>query len=330
MGNTLSNCYQKFYQYDNVIPVVVTDASGHVGRAVVESLINDVRVRGHVLEVFAASRYPDDLAIDRSFSKRTERKLGGKLLCDAANPVTLQDCFADKRVAVIIPPTSSDRAERTYQMVEAAYSAGVRFLVMPSTLSVRVDRERTTALAGEFADLEDRVRTIGISYCFVRLPPVMELLLAQASSIRDDGAFTYPMSPNTRMTDVSVADAGALIAGIISKEYLHKNATYNITGSEAVSHSEMAEMLSNILGREIRYTETTSPEQARQVFSGIGREDWEVDGMIELCKLAERGALDIHSNDFAHIVGREAETKQEWAMRNASELSDASLPPQDV
>ena len=66
------------------------------------------------------------------------------------------------------------------------------------------------------------------------------------------------------------------------------NEKYDITGNEAISYSQSAEILSNALGRRITYVNITE-EVARKAMKKMGMEDWLIDALIEFYNVIKSG-----------------------------------------
>jgi uncharacterized protein YbjT (DUF2867 family) len=67
----------------------------------------------------------------------------------------------------------------------------------------------------------------------------------------------------------------------------HEYKKYGITGNEALSYSQAAEILSNSLGRRISYVNIT--EDARKAMKKMGMEDWLIDALMELYSVIRFG-----------------------------------------
>jgi hypothetical protein len=67
---------------------------------------------------------------------------------------------------------------------------------------------------------------------------------------------------------------------VVLTEHGHEGKTYNITGSEALTHTEIASQLSEALGRHVTFVNI--PESAmREALLGFGFPEWQADGLIE-------------------------------------------------
>ena len=82
----------------------------------------------------------------------------------------------------------------------------------------------------------------------------------------------------------------------------HEYKKYGITGNEALSYSQAAEILSNSLGRRISYVNITE-EDARKAMK-IGMEDWLIDALMELYSVIRFGYSSQTTPVVEQITGR--------------------------
>ncbi len=70
----------------------------------------------------------------------------------------------------------------------------------------------------------------------------------------------------------------------------HEGKTYDITGPEALTHSQMAEQLSQALDHTVAFVDVPEGE-FRNALRTMGMPDWQADGLIELLLLHQRLSL---------------------------------------
>jgi uncharacterized protein YbjT (DUF2867 family) len=106
-----------------------------------------------------------------------------------------------------------------------------------------------------------------------------------------------------KFSAVDVRDIAA-VAALVLTEPGHQWQRYTITGPEALSHAEIAERFSQVLGRTIRFVDVPE-EAARQWMLGVGMEAWQVDKVLDLYRYYKSGAAaEVTSN--VECVGRKA------------------------
>lgn len=83
----------------------------------------------------------------------------------------------------------------------------------------------------------------------------------------------------------------------------HDNKAYVITGPEALSYYQVAELISNEIGRKISHADIPE-EPARNAFKGIGREEWLVDAILDEFYNSKVGNRSKTTNGVKKIIGR--------------------------
>ena len=76
---------------------------------------------------------------------------------------------------------------------------------------------------------------------------------------------------------------------------------------------------SEALGKQIKYNRVPY-EATKQMFLGLGMEEWQVDGLLELFKLIDSRGLettDDNLSDYENITGEKPTTIKAWITKNA-------------
>jgi uncharacterized protein YbjT (DUF2867 family) len=111
------------------------------------------------------------------------------------------------------------------------------------------------------------------------------------------------------MSFIDARDIAAVTVAIFTDNNNHgtsqqyKNKTYDITGQEALSYGQVAEILSNEVGKKISYVDI-SEDDARKGMKQIGADDWSIDIMIELFRIIRAGYGSKTNTAVGDILGR--------------------------
>jgi uncharacterized protein YbjT (DUF2867 family) len=87
----------------------------------------------------------------------------------------------------------------------------------------------------------------------------------------------------------------------------HAGRSYHLTGPEALTLHEIAEILTRTTARPHRYVEETV-EEARASRAHYGAPDWLVDAWISTYTAIRDGELEAVSDDVSRLLGRPATT----------------------
>ncbi len=270
--------------------VLVTGATGNVGRHVVSQLIQaGERVRA--LTRVSGANLPDSVEIVRG---------------DLERPETLSAAFenVERMFLFPIPATATDVAE-------LAKKSGVRRIVVLSSGSAPWEAKYHPG--GLYYLLVERaVEDVGIEWTHIRPTGYMLSSLSWAKSIRDEGVVRAPYGaaayPHVHEADVAeVATVALLEDGHTGKKYI-------VSGPESITQFEQARAIGAAIGREINFEELT-PEQARKLWSRFMPE---ADIDVELMILEESVTSPKKVwKTFEQITGRKGRTFSQWAVEHA-------------
>jgi uncharacterized protein YbjT (DUF2867 family) len=218
-------------------PVLVTGAPGNVGTPLVAELLAlGARVRVAAWDVDAAFRAFGDAVEVVPF--------------DFTRPETLGPALAGvERMFLLRPPQIADVDGVIVPALEAARAAGVRHVVF---LSIQgAERNRIVP----HRKIEDRLRASGMAWTFVRAAYFMQnLSTTHAPEVRELDEIWVPAGRRSRTAHVDARDVAAIAARALTQDG-HDGHAYTPTGPAALTYDEIAAMLTDELGRPIRYAD---------------------------------------------------------------------------
>jgi NAD(P)H dehydrogenase (quinone) len=200
---------------------------------------------------------------------------------------------------------AEDRLAQHRAFVDAAAAAGVRSIVYTSFVGASATSGFT--LGRDHGATEAAVRGSGMSPTFLRDTFYAEVWPGFAD---EQGVIRGPAG-NGRVAVVSrrdVADVAALVLADRDEEpERHAGATYDLTGPEALTLAEIAEILSRVIGRPHRFEDETV-EQARASRASYGAPEWQLQAWVSTYTAIRNGELATVSDDVPRLLGRPATT----------------------
>lgn len=265
---------------------LVTGATGNTGSPLVDHLTQ----RG--APVRAMVRGPADAA--KFDSARVP-----VVVADFDDAQSINAAVAGVDQAYLVTPSSEKAAEQQMRFAEIALEAGVRHLVVLSQFAAKPDSP--VRFLRWHAEVERRVRELGIAYTFLRPNLFFQGLLAFAGTIAASSRFFAPIG-DAQVSAVDVRDIAAVAAETLT-EPGHDGQTYTITGPAAITHGEIAAALSRALGREITFVDVSPPQFAESLRDVLPA--WQIDGLLEDYAHYTRGeAAEVYPT-VADITGRQ-------------------------
>ncbi|WP_086852364.1 NAD(P)H-binding protein [Amycolatopsis kentuckyensis] len=275
--------------------IFVLGATGKVGRHLVPALLDAGA------EVRALTRDPAKARID----PRAEVVRGDLDTSDL--PALLAG--AD-RVFVL---TQGHNTDREAAVAQAAAQVGVSHLVKLSTTGVHFGQK--DAVSRAHAEAEQAVRAAGPAWTILRPGAFMDNRFAWIGSIREENAVYVPETdPPSAL--VHVRDI-AEVATLVLTTSGHEGATYELTGGEALTAEQQVAILSEAIGRPLKYVEETESAAKDRLIRTYGWPAKAIDGLFALKRESaphERVVFDT----VERLLGRPPLTFAAWARENAS------------
>jgi uncharacterized protein YbjT (DUF2867 family) len=224
------------YQPDQTVSpsdarIVVTGATGTVGHAVAQELAQ----RG--VAARAAVRRP------KQFSA------GGlpAVAFDFTEPATYEAAFQGaEKLFLVRPPAITAVWRSIFPALQAAQNAGVQHVVLLSLLGA----EQNPLVPHRW--IEWYLQSLDMDWTFLRPSFFMQNLSTNhRDEIRDFGEIFVPAGDG-RTSFIDARDVAAVAVRTLT-EPGHAHAAYALTGAEALTYSEVARTLSDVLDRPIHY-----------------------------------------------------------------------------
>ena len=234
-----------------VPPVLVTGATGRVGRLVVDLLIDagvPVRALTHRLE--AAATLPVDAEV-----------VTGDLTVPESLDAGLRGVSAVFLVWTAPPTTAQEVVERL-----ASYAQRVVFLSSPHQIP-HPFFQQPNPMAALHADIERLIVAAGLESTIIRPGMFASNVLSWwATAIGADGVVRWPYGA-AETAPVDDRDVAAVAARTLYEDG-HAGGDYVLTGPESLSQAEQVSIIGDVLGRRIRFVEL-SPDEFRSETAGI-------------------------------------------------------------
>lgn len=269
--------------------MVVTGASGRLGRLVIEDLLTRGVPAG---DIVAVVRTPEKVAALRS------RGVGVRQ-ADYDDPRSLAAAFAGADKVLLI--SSSEVSRRLVQhrnVVDAASAAGVGLLAYTSILNADTSR---LMLAADHTATEAMIREAGLPYAFLRNGWYVENYTGNLAAWLRAG--TIPgCAGEGRVAAAARADYAAAAATVLATEG-HHNAVYELGGDEPFTMAEFAAEVTHQSGTAVVYVDM-SPEEYVRTLVAQGLSEPEAAALADADAGVARGELTTDVDDLRRLIER--------------------------
>ncbi|WP_405149880.1 SDR family oxidoreductase [Sphaerisporangium sp. NBC_01403] len=268
--------------------IVVTGATGQLGRLVVEGLLETTPAG----QIVAAVRNPEKAA-DLAARGVQVRE------ADYDRPETLKQAFAaGDRVLLISSDTVGIRLPQHKVVVDAAAEAGVALLAYTGVL-----HSDTTplALAAEHKGTEEHIRASGIPFSFLRNGWYVENYVSTITQAAEQGTIAGASGEGRVSTATREEYARAAVAVLTGEN--QENTVYELAGDVAWTKAELAAEVAAVTGKPVAYQDLPRDEYER-VLAGAGLPGPVAAMFADIELDIAGGALAGTTGDLSRLIGR--------------------------
>ncbi|MFC7848002.1 SDR family oxidoreductase [Arthrobacter sp. NPDC057388] len=286
--------------------IVITGATGQLGRLVVEALL-DSGIPAE--QIVAAGRNTGRIA---DLSERGVQVRG----VDYSQPDSLRQAFAGAdKVLLVSGSEVGQRVDQHRNVIEAAKEVGVGLIAYTS-----IANADTTAmqLAAEHIATEEILRGSGVPFTLLRNGWYLENYTGQLPVQVQHGA-VLGSAGDGRVSAAARSDYAAAAAAVLLRDD-QAGKVYELGGDDAFTLSELAGEVSAASGQSVTYKNLPAEEYA-QVLVGAGLPEPYAAILADSDLGIARGDLLVTSGDLSALLGRPTTPLRE-AVRAAAE----SLP----
>ncbi len=255
--------------------ILVTGAGGKTGRAVITALAR----RGATIRALIHRREQSDAL--------TALGVADVVIGDLRDGAVAQAAMRGVRsVYHICPNVNPDEELIGSVILRAAREARVGHFVFHSVL-----HPHTEKMPHHWHKLrvEEALFEAGLSFTILQPTAYMQNLLAGWHSIVEEGVYRVPYPIETRLSLVDVADV-AEAATLVLTEPGHIGATYELAGTPPLTQREVAEVLSQQLGRPVQAA-AMSIDRWEKSARESGLSDYAVTTLIQMFRYYEHYGL---------------------------------------
>jgi uncharacterized protein YbjT (DUF2867 family) len=138
----------------------------------------------------------------------------------------------------------------------------------------------------------------------------MQNTLMAARTVASDGRIYQPFKDG-RLGMIDARDIGEVAAKVLTEEG-HEGEVYTLTGPAAISFYNVAQALSEVLGKEVSYVPIPL-EKAKEAMLEMGLSEWRADVLIEYAKAHSEGYSDFTTKDVEQLTSHPATSYKEFA-----------------
>jgi uncharacterized protein YbjT (DUF2867 family) len=261
--------------------ILVTGATGNLGRPVVEALA----ARG--FRVKAASRHPEKVAARQGIEPL-------KLAYEEPGAFDAALARVDG-LFLVAPPMDPEAPAKIMPLLAKAKTAGVKHIVFTSALGVDQNEQAPLRV------VERALMNSGVRYTILRPNFFMEnFSTGFVAPMIKHNAGIFLAAADGKTSFISTRDIADTVAVAFAAQHYGKE--YNLTGPEALDHTQVARMITQAIGREVAY-HALSEEAMLQGARDNGMPEPAVQYMAVLYSVVRAGYMAVVTDVVEKVTG---------------------------
>ncbi|MEU8343392.1 Uncharacterized conserved protein YbjT, contains NAD(P)-binding and DUF2867 domains [Actinomadura meyerae] len=278
--------------------ILVTGATGNVGRRTVERLV----AAGHGVRAVTRDPSRADLPADAEV-----------VAADFADPETLRPHLAGvEAVFLVWPFVDPEAAVRLApRVVDVLADTGSPRIVYVSATPAETDPDSFWAV------VERAVAASGLPWTMLRPTGIATNTLGWAASIRDEGVVRWPYGEAARSM-VHEDDIAAVAVEALTSDR-HDKRTYVLSGPETVTQAEQVRIIGEAIGRDLRWEELPAEAVRPMLVEMMGSPAFADAALTGWAAMVD--SPEPVTGDVAAVLGRPARTFAEWAADHAPDFT---------
>jgi NAD(P)H dehydrogenase (quinone) len=290
---------------------VITGASGHLGRRVVELLLDEHGIAPS--ELILVTRSPDRLS---DFAERGAQVRAG----DFDEPEGLPAAFAGgERMLLISADQIGQRIRQHTAAVDAARAAGITHIAYTSFLNTDVD-DNPAAIAPEHRATEEAIRTAGLISTFLRNSIYAEVQTGDAAAALATGRLVTNAGEG-RAAYVSRDDCAAVAAAVLADPSAHENAIYDVTGPDPLDARALAALYAEIGGKPVEPLLVDDATFTPGLVEHAGMPQPVAEAYATFGAAIRAGLLDVRTDVVERLTGHAPRTPHEVLEQQAAAIA---------
>jgi uncharacterized protein YbjT (DUF2867 family) len=284
-------------------PLLLTGANGRTGRAILTAMVKKaIPVRAFI----------------RNSDQQSDLLARGAQTCalgDMSDPASIRAAVQGASALLHIgPPMHPDELDITKCFIAAARKAGVEHFIYYSVMHPLRREVRHHRLK---LDAEEALIESGLAYTIVQPSRYMQHLDPIWPRVVGDGVHAMPFNVDGRYSVVDLADLAQACAVIAANPAKHAYATYELAGPQALSQTDMAAIISDVIGTPVR-AEAIPHDLVEKTARAAGASDDRIEQMLIMNRHYDAHGFRGNPNVLELLLGRPATDFRAYVARLAN------------
>ncbi|MBE1160416.1 NmrA family NAD(P)-binding protein [Dyella acidiphila] len=211
----------------------------------------------------------------------------------------------------VAPPDMTKEIDAAYiEFTRPAAAAirrhGVKRVISITALGRGTAWQDRAGLVTASLRMDDLLMSTGVAFRGLAMPSFMENIARQVGPMKEKGLCFGPIDPDKKLPLTATRDMASVAAQWLAHDNWTGQHELPVIGPEDLSYNDMAAIISDVTGREIRYQQI-GLEQLKQQFIGRGATESFAAGYVDMYRAKNEG--------MDNAAERDAESRQRITFR---------------
>lgn len=261
--------------------IVVTTPTGQIGRDVVQNLLD----ADQLVRVIAREPYK----LSKAVRERVEVIEGSH-----GEAAAVERAFKGAGAVFWVAPPDMKKTqvsayvEFTRPAAEALRRLGVKRVVSVTGIGRGTAWADKAGLVTASIRMDDLLMSSATAFRGLAMPSFMENFARQVGVVKEKGLLSGTLDPDRKVPWTSTRDLAAVAARFLTDSTWTGNKEIPVLGPDVLSFSEIAQIISEVAGRQVRYQQTTF-DALKQQFLGRGASESFAQGYVDMYRAKNEG-----------------------------------------
>ncbi|MBU9673772.1 SDR family oxidoreductase [Planococcus sp. CP5-4] len=275
--------------------ILVTGASGNVGKHVVEEL----RKKGERV-VAAGTNLPK---LKKLFNEEVDA-----VYFDFTDEDSYDSALQNVDRVFLMRPPHLGKPEDLYPFIDAMKLRNIQLVSFLSLMGVE------TNTIPPHHKIEKYIEEAGIPFAHIRPSFFMQNLSGVHSVEIKEANEVFIPAGRSKTSFIDTEDIGLSVATVLHLPNKYKNTAHTITGPEALDYYQVADILSKVTGRKITYVKPGYLKYRRHYIQNRGLDKGYVNVTVALYFMTRMGKAQDITDDFFKLTGRDPHSFEEFSL----------------
>lgn len=277
--------------------VLVTGASGNVGKYVVEELLK----LGEQVVVAGT----DEGKLFKMFGETVDI-----VKFDFTIAETYETALKEVNRVFLMRPPHLGKPEDLYPFIDAMKRHNIELVSFLSLMGI----EKNTM--PPHYKIEKYIENSGIPYAHIRPGFFMQNISGiHAEEIKTENQIFVPAG-KSKTSFIDAQDIGVAVAVVLHDATNHQNTAYTLTGAETLDYEQVAQILSKVLERPITYAQPGFLKYRKAYIEKRGMDQAYVNVTMALYLMTRLGTAKAVTDEFYQLTGRTPKNFETFAIEN--------------